>query len=508
MKTLLLPLDERPCNYMFPQMIGASNREICIIAPDKAILGDKKTAADAGKLRQFLMDNAAGCTNAVLSMDMLVYGGLIPSRLHHLSKEEALSRLDVLREMKSANPGIKIYVFDCIMRTPQYNSSDEEPDYYADYGYSLFRRKYLLDYRERHDSLADEQLAELDAIKIPQEFIDDYEKRRLFNEFVNIEVVNCLEKGYVDFLVIPQDDSSPYGYTAISQKNVMREIKNKNLDLKIMIYPGADEVALSLLARAWNDHKGIEPKVFPFYASVLGPTIVPLFEDRPMFESLKSHLRVCGAKLAHSPQEADFVLAVNSPGKFMQDTYDTEFDVSYTSFRNLPDFAMQIKEHIDAGRPVAVCDSAYCNGGDIQFIHYLDRLDVLDRLLSYAGWNTNCNTLGTTLAQACIGGRTQEDASGVLHNLLYRIIEDACYQGVVRHDVSAVDLPKMNLDSSDITPELSKVELVIREKLQKYYETLNLSKKHGVNINSIFSPWKRMFEIGMEISGNTFAWKK
>jgi hypothetical protein len=385
------------------------------------------------------------------------------------------------------------------MRTPQYNSSDEEPDYYADYGYALFRRKYLLDYQERHDSLTDDQSAELKGIQIPQEIIDDYENRRLFNEIVNIEVVNYLEKGFIDFLVIPQDDSSPYGYTAISQKNIIREIKNKNLDMKVMIYPGADEAALSLLARAWNDHKGIKPKVYPFYSSVLGPTIVPLYEDRPMFESLKSHLRVCGVRLVHSPQEADFVLAINSPGKFMQDTYDKEFDVSYTSYRNLSDFTMQIKEHIETGKPVAVCDSAYCNGGDIQFIHYLDRLDILDKLLSYAGWNTNCNTLGTTLAQACIGGRTQEETGAVIHNLLYRIIEDGCYQAVVRHEVSAVDLPQMNVASNDITPALSKVEFIIKDKLQKYYETLNISKRHTVKIKSVFSPWKRMFEIGMEI---------
>jgi hypothetical protein len=379
------------------------------------------------------------------------------------------------------------------MRTPQYDSSDEEPDYYANYGYALFRRKYLLDYQARHE-LDEQQLAELEAIKIPDDVINDYETRRLFNEFINIEVVNYLGEGAIDFLVIPQDDSSPYGYTAISQKNVIGEIKKKNLDMKVMIYPGADEVALSLLTRAWHDFKGIEPKIYPFYASVLGPSIIPLYEDRPMFESLKAHARVCRTKLVPTPEAADFVLAINSPGKFMQDTYDEEFDISYTSCRNLLDFVLQIKDYIEAGKQVAVCDSAYCNGGDIQLIRYLDELDVLDKLSSYAGWNTNCNTLGTTLAQACIafGG-------GNLHNLLYRIIEDGCYQAVVRHEITAVELPKFQLEYDDIAPALAEVETIIKNALQKFYETLNISKKHPVKIKNIYSPWKRMFEIGMEI---------
>ncbi|MDR0323731.1 MAG: DUF4127 family protein [Treponema sp.] len=492
MKTLLLPLDERPCNYVFPQMIGNSNSEIKVIVPDRNILGDKKRAADAREIELFLINNAADCTNIVMSIDMLVYGGLVPSRLHYLNREEALSCLKVITKIKSKYPNVKIYAFNCVMRTPQYDSSDEEPDYYANYGYALFRRKYLLDYLERH-GLDEQQRTELKKIKIPQEIINDYEHRRTFNEFINTEVVNYLASGFIDFLVIPQDDSSPYGYTAISQKNIINQIKNKNMDMKVMIYPGADEVALSLLTRAWHDHKGISPKIYPFYASVLGPTIVPLFEDRPMFESLKSHVRVCNAKLTTDPEAADFVLAVNSPGKFMQDTYEKEFDISYSSCRNLPDFTLQIKDYIESGKPVAVCDSAYCNGGDIQLIRYLDELDVIDKLISYAGWNTNCNTLGTTLAQACIGGSVN------LHNLLYRIIEDGCYQAVVRHEVTAEELPKMRINDSDIAPSLTEAENIIRDRLQKHYETLKLSKKHPVKIKNVYSPWKRMFEIGMEI---------
>jgi len=504
MKTLMLPLDERPCNYLFPGMIAQSNKEIQLFLPEKNILGDKKNPANTEAIEKFLFDNIAGCDNIILSVDMLIYGGLIPSRLHYLSKEDALHRLEIIKKLKSIKSDVKIYAFNCIMRTPQYNSSDEEPDYYANYGYALYRREYLLDYQSRHEELPSgglnkEELNELKKFRIPQEFINDYEQRRIFNESINIEVLDYLESGLIDFLVIPQDDSSPYGYTAISQKNIMRHIRNKNLDMKVMIYPGADEVSLSLLARVWNDYKGFEVKIFPFYASVLGPSIVPLYEDRPMFESLKSHVRVCKGKLVTSPQEADFILAVNCPGKIPQDTYDEEIDISYTSCRNLPDFVLQIKDYIDAGKKVAVCDSAFCNGGDIQFIHFLDDLDVLDKLLSYAGWNTNCNTLGTTLAQACIAYSETKDLTAGLQNLLYRIIDDFCYQAIVRHELIRADFPNMKLDENDITPALAEVENIIKNELQAYYNKLKIAENHPVKIRKVYSPWKRMFEIGMEI---------
>lgn len=490
MKTLLLPLDERPCNRLFPQLISQSSHNIELVVPDKNVLGDKKQPADPTMISEFLRSHIRDCTNVIISIDMLVYGGLVPSRLHHLTKDEAFARLDVLRELKELNKNIKIYAFHCIMRTPQYDSSDEEPDYYAQYGLALFRRKYLLDYQERH-GLNEAEIAELSAIDIPEEVIADYENRRDFNIAVNLKVIDYLDCGMIDFLVIPQDDSSPYGYTAISQKQVFAAVNEKKLDFKAMIYPGADEVALSLLTRAYHEFFGLEPIFYPYYASVLGPTIVPLYEDRPMQESLKAHLRVCRAKLALHPDAADFILAINSPGKAVQDTYDMEFDISYSSYRNLLDFCYQIRDFIADGKKVALCDSAFCNGGDFQLVRYLDELEVLDKLDSYAGWNTNCNTLGTVLAQACIGAN--------LRNLLYRIIEDVCYQADVRHDISNHDLEKLGVEDDDVTAKLREVEVLIKEKLNSCYSSLKISRQHPVKIKDIHLPWKRMFEIEMEM---------
>ena len=46
MKTLLIPLDERPCNRVFPEMIGKTNQDIDLLVPDMDLFGHKKEPTD------------------------------------------------------------------------------------------------------------------------------------------------------------------------------------------------------------------------------------------------------------------------------------------------------------------------------------------------------------------------------------------------------------------------------------------------------------------------------
>lgn len=499
MNILFMPLDERPCNTKFPEFIAASGEGVNLISPPSDILGDKKTPAKISGLWDFVFENAEGCSYAVLSMDMLIYGGLIPSRLHYLSREEAEGYISNIRRLKEINPDIKIYAFNCIMRAPQYDSSEEEPHYYGDYGYRLFRRKYLLDKKVRNGITPGEE-KELNSINIPENLLSDYENRRKFNEDVNISVASLLEEGVIDFLVIPQDDSSEFGYTAISQKRVLDFIKEKKLEFKSSVYPGADEVGNSLLARCLNDYLNRTVKIHAFYASTLGPGITPLYEDRPMNESLKYHVRVCGGELVDSAEEADIILAVNSPGKNMQEAPEqaSGIDLTYTSHRNLLDFVYKIESYIKDGKKVILSDSAFANGGDLTLIDYLDRLGILAELTAYAGWNTNCNTLGTVLASGifCLNPNKENQ----IKHLVYRIVEDALYQAVVRQKVIKDYLPKHGLSFYDFKDMQPQVENMIKELLMEEYNKLNISKEYKLKLNRVYTPWKRMFEIGMDIN--------
>ena len=100
-KIVLLPLDKRPCNFLFPEKLF-SHDDIEIVTPNR--LGDKKIPADLEAIDEFLIKECKDATGLVISLDMLLYGGLVPSRIHLESEAKLKERLRVLSDIRKANP--------------------------------------------------------------------------------------------------------------------------------------------------------------------------------------------------------------------------------------------------------------------------------------------------------------------------------------------------------------------------------------------------------------------
>ena len=227
---ILLPLDERPCNFDFPSKIF-NGEKYTILRP--ARLGQKKTPANYAEIRDFLLSNIEKADAAVLSIDTLLYGGLIPSRLHTLEEDEALERLMLLKTLREKNPSVKLYAFHCIMRCPTYSSDDEEPDYYADYGAEIHQLGRLTHLEKL--GMGDAQDCAAMREKIDADALADYLNRRAFNRRMNIRTLDLVEDGTIDFLIIPQDDSAKYGYTAMDQQAVRAVIDEKVLNDRVIL---------------------------------------------------------------------------------------------------------------------------------------------------------------------------------------------------------------------------------------------------------------------------------
>lgn len=501
MKIVYIPLDERPCNTVYPIEAAKVVTDLKIIMPDLDLLGKKKTPGDINGLKTFLIDNAKTSDAIVLSTEMLVYGGLLPSRLHSLEESSLQEYKRILKIVKESNPNIKIYVSNLIMRTPRFSSSDEEPDYYEEYGSMIFKCGWLKDKKNR-DNLTDEEKNELLKLtsSIPSEYIEDYEKRREFNVKVNLLNISLYKEGVIDFVVVPQDDAAEYGYTAMDQGIVYHSIRNESLK-DIMIYPGADEVGFSLLARAYNEQKKRRPKVYAFYSSTYGPYITPLYEDRPINETLKAHVMSTGCELVYSPKEADIALAYNTPGKKMQESWDqfTKQDITYSTFRHLPTFVREIESMLEKNLPVVIADSAYSNGGDGELVELLDKKNLLNKLSSYKAWNTNGNTLGSTLA-AGVFALENQFSKKLTENLLLHLYEDFIYQGVVRMNVTDHQLPKLGLNYFDLKEEKDKVIKLVRYDMlsqgKEFFKNTILLEEENLIIDF---PWNRMFEIYCQV---------
>ncbi|MDY4517673.1 MAG: DUF4127 family protein [Candidatus Spyradocola sp.] len=494
-KIVYIPLDERPCNATFvPKLFDGD--PLRIVTPPA--LGSKKTPASWEAVRGFLLRECADADGLVLSMDMLLYGGLLPSRLHRLDASEAEQRLSLVAQLKARNEKLLIYAFQCIMRCPRYSSSDEEPDYYGECGAEIHQIGSL-----RHRvSLGLCGGAELDALnaKVPAEYLRDYTDRRAFNLQFNLRTLELLKDGTLDFLVIPQDDSAPYGFTAMDQHAVRRRMAELQLGARVLVYPGADEVGLTLTTRMALHFAAKRPRVYVKYASGSAPAVIPLYEDRPLGETVKYQLTAAGCRVATSLSEADLVLAVSCPGSDMREADEQPAThPGYAVERTLPEFVLFLLDCLDEGKPVTLCDNAYANGGDLELLALLDQCGLLPRLQGYAGWNTSSNTMGTAIAEgvhALLAGMTPQHRSF----LALRYVEDMGYCSQVRGKVSREQLPPLGLTYQDVRDARGAVSALVRQELEAFVRERMPSIASHVDVADAWMPWRRMFEVGLQVT--------
>lgn len=479
MKIIYIPLDERPCNLAYTTDIFS--KEHNIITPSREMLGYKKTPADKHKILEFVKMNAGDVDAMVLSMDMLFFGGLLPSRLHFDNLEYIKTVLDELGMIKSKFPKLKIYAFQLIMRTPGYNSSDEEPDYYEKHGFDIFNYGIM-----KHKKQLNMQC---DEVSVPHEYINDFEARRETNINALIETLRCLSNNLFDFFVIPQDDSHEYGYTALDQIKVKSFIENNGIE-NILIYPGADEVGAALIGRAVQTKKH---NVFIIESSIGGMNRIPKYEDRPQIQSITSQLEVANLHRCNSLDEAEYVIAFNTVNCQMVESWEwKEFIDEYDAVRDLNKFVSTIGEIVKT-KKVFIADTAYSNGGDIKFVKLLSEKNLIQKINAYFGWNTSSNTIGFTLASLNAGEVRNDNAINV------HLLDDLIYQTIVRREMYNNELSKIGLNYFDLGHKQNEVIKLERDLIND-----NWRKIIGDHIPTYkhSHPWNRMFEIHMEVTND------
>ena len=493
----LLPLDERPCNYCFPDRLFAGD-DIKIYVPEK--LGTGKRPADRHSINSFLENAFNNSDVVILSMDMLIYGGLIPSRLHHLTKDELECRLNTFRKLKEQHKDVMVYAFQCIMRCPNYSSSAEEPDYYS------FCGKELHDYgeaihMEKKNIASPYDIAALKE-KIDDSILNDYTERRAINLEMDLEVLSLVKEGLIDQLIIPQDDSSVYGFSAMDKEKVQEKIRELDLGNKVLTYPGADEVGLTLISRFINHKNNKIPRVYVRYINEQSKNLVPLYEGQPLQETVSAHLTAAGCVECSDPESSDVIIALTGPGEDMleaplQNKADY-VDISATDKAELVSF---IEKHSTNDKPIVIADNAYANGGDIALIESLNKKDLLLQVSGYAGWNTNANTLGTSIAQAVYSvhfGKTNQLNKFILE----RYLEDVGYCALVRG--KAMELSengrKPFLSDEDISDNEIQLTEYIDEQLHSFLADKLSSISSKASIDSVSLPWHRLFEVNLTAS--------
>jgi len=489
-RILYIPLDERPCNRKFPveQFPPEERCGFEIITPPMALLGRKKEAAPFDALWQWFCEKIRLCDRAVISLEMMLYGGLLPSRIHNLDEEALMHRLSELeRVLKQVK--IPVYAFNLIMRTPRYNSSDEEPDYWEWWGARIYRRSELLN-RKIAGSAGAEELAELEALsrQIPREYLQDYEIRRALNKKITFRIIDLYRKGIIDYLVIPQDDNSELGYSNMDRKEILGEEGHP------VMYPGADEVGGSLLSRAALDSKNgdVKRKVYVLYDRDEGRIMVPNYEGMPLEMSLGYQIENCGGRMVSTPEEADLILAVQTTDQERREAWKQE---NRGDEENLQEsFVGRMENLFDKGKAVALADVRYSNGGDFFLAGKMAKVGIFSWLKAYGAWNTSGNTIGSVLSRALIEINWPDEFTRT-GNLKLHFIDDLLYQAFVRREIMTKYLSNADLDYFDLGDKAEEMSRLVKKLMAWKLDSIGISPPGDFSEVIISFPWNRLFEI-------------
>jgi hypothetical protein len=545
-RVAVLPMDDRPVNYDYPRYLArAAGLEI--VLPPREWLGNPWRASRHAELVDWLAGTFPEVDGAVVAIDTLAYGGLIPSRVSPEPTEAVIARLGVLRRMNAAHPGRPILASSVVMRINRSNSSEEEKPYWAEFGSRMFRISSL----EHKAELGEASPAEVAArdslrVQVPDEVYLDYRRGRARNHAVNRAMIDWVGEGVFDYLILPQDDTADHGWNVAEARSLQAFIRSRGLGDRSITYPGADEIGCLLLARFACRQAGFAPRVWPRYSGVTGPTIVTAYEDRPLSELLKAHLSPLGGSVANSEEESDLILFFNAPierqgngdsqwmilrgleevrsrmpPKFhpwLEEFFGTEGFRATRREMESPgkqpaEFMEAILAALASGRPVALADVAFVNASDIVLGDLLLRQPQVAALAAYGGWNTAGNTLGMVLSQAMMrvlalrAGATREQRAAHAEFLFLRFLDDDQYQGRERTRCMVEDLPAMDLaPTMERLPEdkAARIEGRVGANLgRSAAELRDLFARSGlvrdVLVSHIHLPWRRLFEVGFDV---------
>lgn len=487
---LFIPHDDRPVSFQQPVEV-VSQLGYKIISPTLEVLNNPD------KLWTWFNENAPVADAAVISSDVLLYGGLIPSRSHQIPQEILTVRVQNFKSVRKQNPNLKMYVFGSLMRTPQNGTPGdrEEPDYYGQYGADIFQLTCLLD-KQEIDKLTFKEKRALDDLErnIPDEILDDYFARRLKNLLATKSLIDLADDAVIDYFVIGRDDNSPLSQTHRENRILLECMKNIPNAQSIV---GIDEYAMLLLTRAVNDLRGSVPSVYVKFNRGTGAKTVPAYSDEQIGNSIHEQILIAGAVPVSKPDRADFVLFVNTDPEGDTFHFHNSFPPQALSKReqkyfmkNAKKFSDMVSDAVNKNLPVGVADIIFANGSDNFLMNQLRDKNLLFKLQAYGGWNTATNTTGFTLGAGILAKKMRRQS--VERLLAVRYLDDWAYQANVRTQIAAElsELP----DGLSIYLNLGEheAEIVKRENILMH----DFAKKNLPQIKNftVKNTWHRMFE--------------
>lgn len=456
MKIAFIPIDNRPVCYTLAQQIAAMDNGLQLLLPPREMLGDLHKIADIKGIFNWL-EKLQGVDKVVVSLDTIAYGGLVPSRRSSDTLGEIKERIEKFKRILSEKD-VEIYACSSIMRISNNNINEEEKEYWSEYGKKIF--EYSYNYHKNATA----------QTNVPQEILDDYIVTRNRNFEINKTYIKWAQDNFFNTLVFSKDDCAEYGLNVIEAKVLATHIAAKKCDA--LIKTGADEIPLSLLARALT--KGREIKIAPVFSESDFVDRISKYEDISVKESVEGQIELAGGTVCEE-KDADIVLLVNN---FKEEQGELVMGVDVEGYS---------KELILHDKPYCIADILNANGADNAFVEQLLKQDLNSgNFFGYAGWNTTGNTLGTVLCCAVVKYFASDFNKSAFKKVqLVRFLDDWAYQANVRKVLkSRFETPQVEALQNEMKPYEEKI--------------INKFGLEGV-LPKYSYPWNRFFEVEAEI---------
>ncbi len=486
-------MDDRPVTMQLPQLLGAIAGR-AVVEPPVALLGHYLQPGDPDAIIAWLNSSAPKNPSAyVLSSDMLAYGGLLASRVPGPTYADAYFRLHGIETLR-ARSRAWIAVFGTVMRLAPTGIPAIGP------GTTYFASgpiwQYLWQYAMLHDPpLPSEQEM---AAQLRQEAgpaFDEYLADRARDLAVDRLLVTEARVGWIDRMVLGQDDAGPVGIDVPDRTVLEDDIATEHVASRVDIEPGADELGMALVAHALARDADWQPRIAVRYSTPDGAQAQDPLEYGPISVAIDRLIALCGG--SEVEENPEIVLYVRVP---------------YTTQAQDDAFVASMRADMAAGRSVALADLSFLAGGGqpgyAQQAAFAQR--VLDdgtasKLDAYASWNTNANTVGTALAEAVAAGAGRRmgtyDALAHREFTFMRFVDDYEFHDRVRPLLNA-QLEAENVDHMILLPPEAQ-SVAAENRALLWSDAIGVLRElypdDHIAAMEITLPWDRTFETRIDV---------
>lgn len=492
-KTILyVPQDDRPVDYEYT-VSTAEAAGYQVLTPPAQYLSGMNFHGSPDKLMAWVNANAGKADAMVLSIDSLVYGGLVDSRKHNLPMETLTARLEKVEALHKSHKNVPIYVFSTVMRSPWAGGKGVEPDYYLTMGSDIYQLASL-QAKMDEEGLSPQERNDWFAImrRVPMEYLQDWYNRRRKNMSINYRLIDDARKGVFTYYSLGHDDNSVSTQSSLESKYL--EMAGTGIPKTAFgSFPGADQLGLLLITRASNDFNKYHPKITVIYPLGGGEKTVPRYDGQAIGKTIASHVEAIGGTMVDN-ERPDLLLAVNTP-LTTSTTESANFENFPIMLQSTRDFLTQIEKAVNLDIPVSIVDMAFSNGSDNTLVYGLYQDKMMYRLAAYNGWNTASNSVGYGIAQGVLSKYMTADAHRDMLTTQY--LDNWAYQANVRDYIYRM---QQKLEAGVVTqyyPTLNEeLQSRTKEQLQRYASTYLGIDPKTVDVTL---PWQRLFEVYVDV---------